>query len=487
MTSVRHMVRSSAVFSVGMLFENFCSTVLGFFVARLLGPTIQGLWQTARLFRTYSDLAGLGQALGMRREAAVALGAGDEEEVARQRDTSFAWNTFSLLGAGVVLAVYALLAPLSTLMCRALLAVAATVAVTGASNFFNLWYKTVSRFGVLAAASVAGGVANLLAIGLLYWLGFSGLLVGYVATAVTILVVLVLFYGERLRLRFSVGAWRRSLSIGFPLFLITASGMVFASVDRILVIALMGFANMGFYSVAAMCFVPLQMAVSSVAVVLLPHVCRQYGANGSAAALGKYLLMPLSVLMIGLPALTGFLAILLPPVVRLLLPQYEAGIVPAQVTLVGLSFAAAGGFSHNILQAAGRTWWLFGAMLAGSVVKLILVWVFIRGGWGLVGVSAASAGAYIVQFLLLFMLGAAVARVPLRACARFVGEAVVSALFCVALWCHIGDISVLWRGPVAGTPVTRYLALLGLALPAAAAAARAMRLLRGDLAPAGSS
>ncbi|HPG00605.1 MAG TPA: hypothetical protein PLE77_11085, partial [Kiritimatiellia bacterium] len=150
----RRFLQSSVAFSAGLFFENLCGMVLGFFVARWMGPRTQGIWQTARLFRTYSEFSTLGQGLGMRREAAVAQGRMDEAAVAAQRDTGFVWATFSLGLAGVVIALYAALFHHSAPFRLALFAVALSVMMAGASSFFNLWYKTIERFGVLAVSSV---------------------------------------------------------------------------------------------------------------------------------------------------------------------------------------------------------------------------------------------------------------------------------------------------------------------------------------------
>jgi O-antigen/teichoic acid export membrane protein len=476
MSSLKTIARHSAVFSAGMMFEQVSSSLLGFFVARLLGPRIQGIWQTARLLRIYSELSSLGQPLGMRREVGVALGAGKQEEVELQRDTSFVWNTFSLLAAALAVAVYALAFPHTPLLRNALVAMALTIAVTGASTFFNLWYKTTGGFGILALASIGTGVGSLVSIALLLAWGFNGLIAGYVLANAAALAVMAAMYREPFRLRFSFEAWWRSLRVGFPLFLIGAFALIFSSLDRIVVVSRMGFSNMGFYSVAYMLFLPLEMAVASISVVLLPRVCQRFGADSSALGLNRFYLAPLSVLMLAIPSVAGFMALFLPALIRLLLPQYEPAIRPAQIALAGLSFSAASGFCHNVLLAAGRTWHIVAASVVGSVVKLAVIWLLIADH-GLSGIAAASAVGFMAQFAVLFMLSAATTRISWILGARALLESAVVGLACAGLWLRLGDAANLLRPSAVGRG-WNWLLLAALLTPLGFAAHRLARLLK---------
>jgi len=397
----RHFIRSSIFISAGLFFENICGMILGLFVARWMGPRTQGIWQTARLFRTYSEFATLGQGLGMRREAAVAQGRGDGVEFEDQRDTGFTWATFSLGLAGLLIAVYALLMPHSGPFRLALATVALSVMMSGALSFFNLWYKTIERFGVLAGASIAAGVVSLGSIGLLKWRGFEGMLLGYVLTGFVALLVMVVAFRGPLRIRFSVEAWRRSLSVGFPLFLVTVAGILFSTLDRLLVVAVLGFADMGFYSVSSMCFMPVSMAVSSVSVVLLPRVCRHYGQTGTSEQMSQFLAEPLRLLMTPLAGVAGVAALMIPWLVTILLPGYEAGVVPAQIVLLGLPFGCVTGFFENVLVASGLTWRMALVTTLASVAKLVLVLALLVCGMGLQGVALGSVLASVVGFALL--------------------------------------------------------------------------------------
>jgi len=477
MSSSKKILKNSFVYSAGVFFDGICSAVLGLAVARWLGPSVQGIWQTARLFRAYSDMTTLGQALGMRREVAVAMGAGKEDEVAAQRDTAFTWNTGTMALAGTAIALYALLFPHPALLRQSLLAVAITVALAGASSFFNLWYKTIGRFGVLASSSVASGMISLLAVPLVYRYRFTGLITSYVLTSVVILAAMVAAYREPVRFRFSLAAWLRSSAVGFPLFLISASGLLFSSIDRILVIGLMGFSDMGFYSISTMCFMPIDTVLSSVSVVLLPRVCQKFGRDASFEGLSQYYLLPLSILMIGLPSAAGLIALVLRPVVLWLLPQYEAGILPAQIAMIGLSFSAAAGFCHNILLAARKTWWLVYATSAGSIAKLALVWALIRCGLGLAGVSAAAAMAYALQFVLVFWMTASLTRAPMRQRGAVMAEAFVSVVLCAVLCWYVRDLGWVLHPQMGLSFVLRLAASACLAAPMLIASFRLWRML----------
>lgn len=399
-----HILKDSALYGSATLFQQLCAMVSGFFVARLLGPQIQGVWQTARLFATYSDLSSLGHGFGMRRQAAVAIGAGRTEEAADQRDTGFVWSTATMLAAAVIVAGLNLFVVQDPMLSRGLSGIALALVFIGPSTFFNFWFKTIDQFGALSAAAVAGGLASLATIPLIYWKGFDGAIAGFVLMHAAALAVQAVWYKNGYRIRFVGKAFRDSLAIGLPLWTIMVLGMLFTTVDRLVVVSHLGFADMGFYSISTMFFLPLETAVASLAVVLLPRACRQFGATASFASLGKFFVLPLSVVLTGLPFAAGIGALLLPLVIDLLLPNYTAGILPAQILLFGLSFSCAAGFCNNIIVAAGKPWWLLVETIVSFAFKLALLLVLVKRGMGLPGIAAASSAALLLRFVIQYVL-----------------------------------------------------------------------------------
>ena len=98
------------------------------------------------------------------------------------------------------------------------------------------------------------------------------LLLGYVLTGFVALLVMVVAFRGPLRIRFSVEAWRRSLAVGFPLFLVTVAGILFSTLDRLLVVAVLGFADRFLQRVEHVLHAGFHGGVVGL-VVLLPRVC----------------------------------------------------------------------------------------------------------------------------------------------------------------------------------------------------------------------
>lgn len=470
----RDLVRNSAWYSAGALVENLCSLVSGLFVARWLGPSIQGVWQTARLFLSYSDYSTLGQGLGMQRHVSVALGRRDEEAVRRYRDTGFCWSVLLMLCAAIAISGYAMVAVADVHFRFALLAIAGIVTANGINSFFNLWYKANSRFGILTVASLLRG-GGFLAIVLLIWkFTFAGLLWGNVAAAAAV----GLFYWMEAdvppRLRINTHALRDNLRVGFPVFLVGISSLLFASLDRIVVVSRMGFADMGFYSVSTMVFMPIQVALSAAAIVLFPNVCRKFGENDSGHNLAQYLVEPLILLGGTLPAVAGFLALSMPTVIDLLLPAYSTGLRPAQIALWGLSFSAASSYCWNIVVGSGRTWWLVAASVVSSTFKVGLVFLLLRAGYGLNGVAGATMLAYVLQFLLTFLVAAAIAHVRGSLRVAIPLGLLVLTLFTLVASVYVGDFRAILHHGGAGASL-RVLILVLMAAPAFATLIHAAR------------
>lgn len=460
----RDILRHSLWYSVGSLLENLSSLVTGFFVARWLGPSIQGVWQTARLVLSYSDFSTLGQGLGMQREVGVALGRKDEEGVRGHRDTGFCWSALLMLAAGAATAAYALEGVHDPRFRGALFAIAAMVSVNGVNSYFNLWYKAVGRFGILTIAALLRG-AVLLGVVLLIWkFGFSGLLWGSVVAALAVGVFYWIVAREKPRLRIVPASLRSTLSIGFPVFLVGLSGLLFASLDRIIVVGRMGFVDMGFYSVSTMLFMPIQVALSSAAIVLFPDVCRSVGADNTGRGLAKYLLEPIDLLVSVLPVVSVGMVVILPAVIDVLLPAYHSGLRPAQIAIWGLSFSSASAYCWNIVVGSGRTWWLVFISLVSSLIKLMLALLLVDAGYGLSGVAAATMISYAIQFGFIFLAAARIAHVPRGLGASVLLRAAGFAAAAAAVSFFIGDVRQLFAHGLTGL-VPRTCALLVIAVP----------------------
>lgn len=444
------IIKHSAWYSAGTMFENVCSLLLGFFVARWLGPTLQGIWQTARLLLSYSDYSTLGLGLGMQREVGVALGRQDRQAAKDYRDTGFCWSVLSMGLVAIGLAGYAWGFAQEPKFRLALLAVSGIVLANGLNSFFNLWYKAISHFGWLTMAMLVRGICLLGTILLIRTFRFEGLLIGQLGAS---LIVGVLYWAvaqEKPRFRINMQALRNSFRTGFPVLLVGVSGLLFSSLDRIVVISRMGFADMGFYSVSTLVFMPIHVAVSSAAIVCFPRVCLAYGQDDSGRHLGKFLVEPLRVVTTALPMLSMLLMVVMPAAIDYLLPAYRQGLLPAQIAVWGLSFSAATAYCWNIIVGAGRSMTLVLINLASSIFKLILTAFFLSHGLGLNGISVATVASHVLYFTLTLCAAASIIQVPKYSLATTLGQAISLAGVAAAAGFGMRDIRSVWvctRGP----------------------------------------
>ena len=192
------------------------------------------------------------------------------------------------------------------------------------------------------------------------------------------------------RLRWASRRARNVFQIGYPVSLVNISTVVLQTVDRLLVGAFAGIAALGIYSFAV-AFSGLGVGLAQVVRnVILTHV---YGRDsaGDGAHSGRIILdRSMTAYVTLLPPLAGLAALIFAPAVVILLPQYEAAILPAQIfvfigVLQGIISVAVLG-----IVADGRQGCLPIVCLSAVLLNVVLSLLALFLGLGLGGVAAGA-------------------------------------------------------------------------------------------------
>ncbi|WP_067948824.1 lipopolysaccharide biosynthesis protein [Agromyces sp. NDB4Y10] len=170
------------------------------------------------------------------------------------------------------------------------------------------------------------------------------------------------------------------------------------NIDVVIVSAVAGGAQAGFYAVASRLTVPLRLIPTSLASAILPEASTRSGRNvvPLLSAAGG-LVAAMSILYVGV-------ALAVPWAVPLLLGnQYVPSVPVIQVVVVGLVFAALASVAAAILQGIGQTRYVAGAAVTMSLACIVLVAVgSVAGGalgaaWGLILSFAIQAIALTIR------------------------------------------------------------------------------------------
>lgn len=423
------------------------AVVQSFLVMRFLVPSSLGVWITFSIVLSYFAFVHLGVEFGLVMRLPFYRGRGDEREEGKCEDsTFFAWTVLALLfAAGLV--IYALAAPgLSPRVRNAMLFLAVMAPLEQQSNFLGRW-QTSSRIDFKLGSYVAVArslMSFLLLVPLAYFFGVTGLMIGALATSA--LVCLIWWRSTEFRFHRHV-TWpmiAEMFEVGFPVLLVSLSGLVIQTIDRLLIASRLGTTSLGYYGATGLGGGFLYAVLSQAGNAMSPHIAQEMGRSGGRAeSLEKFLVRP--TILLGAAASAGIMLLLLviPSFIRFGLPRYVPGIPAVYGFLPGFFFLSivltAGNILLYVLIERGQKRFLLYAQGFAIAVEVCCALIFIEKGWGILGVSIASTISYAVYGCGILVL-AANAVIPERGRRlRFLGAVIAPFFYCgavvaVAVW-----------------------------------------------------
>jgi O-antigen/teichoic acid export membrane protein len=142
--------------------------------------------------------------------------------------------------------------------------------------------------------------------------------------------------------------------------------------------------------------------------------------------------------------------VLAPPVLARLLPAYQPGLAALAWLAPGAVFLALALPATQCLVAVDRQRRALAVVLVAVALGAIANHVALSGGWGLVGVAAATAAAYVAYFVMA-VAAALWAELNVRQRLRWT---VVLAVVTVPTLCMAGAVQRCWPGARADVTVT---------------------------------
>jgi len=381
------MKREHLAYMAGHLSLVGITFVFNLLAARLLGPDQMGIWQTANLISIYGSIATFGILNGMSREVPVRLGRGDSNGVAEVVATTLAPLLLLLFGfvmAGVF-AIY--LAPQAGFAVGLGLVLLAARQFNGFSMMLVRSHQEFVRLGLhqgLSAVALAIGAVAI-------WSNptLPTLLIA-VSLSLTLCGALAVKHMHLKPVRAS--ALRYLAGIGAPIMFAGFLFSLLTTVDRVLIVGLLGTRELGLYTPVISVLGALMIAPGLVSNVMYPRMGHLYGKTGSHAEL-----LPLVARMIRLNYLATLpIAVALGMVFYFLvvpyfLPGYEESRLPLALSLLAALFLPLGQSMGDLFNVIGWQRLYLRNMAIGMVVNCLAGYLLTaHGGLGLSGVALGS-------------------------------------------------------------------------------------------------
>lgn len=457
----RKLVRDSVGFAATQYVVRAALMLRGIIAMRLMGPLSYGAWNAITLLLDYGTLAPLSTQQGLDQAVPPRIVAGDPVRLARIKRAGLfnivtltalfaAGSLFYLLGSqGRILAFWG---------ARGVLAAVACIGLINLSNYYLTLLRSHGDIGAVSTWFILqGGIGTVVGLSLIPLMDAWGLLVGWLAgTAAGVIYVQSQSHGAvPLRPRPSRDSVLL-LRVGLPMYLYAASSVVLRSLDRLIILRLLGTQKLGYYSLAVIVLGLLLYLPDSIAYVLYPHLLRRYHAEGSRPeAIREQVVRSFQVLAVVVPALCGLTFLAAREGALLLLPKYLPGISAARVMCFAAGAIALANLSSVVLMTLGRQRALIAAAGLFTAVGAGADYTVVRMGYDITGVAWATLGTFTASGLVLPWLALRGLAVPLlerlRWLVRFFLPLAVSLALAFAL-----DRQMLWADrPGAGVRMAR--------------------------------
>jgi O-antigen/teichoic acid export membrane protein len=445
--------------SMGMAFSQYFVRLLlmarGVVAARLLGPVAFGAWNGLTLILDYGVLATLGTQQGLDQVVPGRIVEADAQRLDRVKRAGLA-NVllFSVLFGAIALVYFG--RPDGKLRDAWGIGGIGVILLCATLTCLAFYHLTLLRsHGNIGSVSIwtliQGSVGALLGLALVPWIGAWGLLIGWLIGTVASLIYV------RIQARGIVPVIPRLSSdsghlvaIGFPMFLFTVSNLAMRTLDRLVILKLIGTEALGYYSLGVMAIALMLYLPDSVSYVLYPRLLSRYReSNHDPESIREPFERTMLAVSLLIPMLCGLAFMAADDLVAWLLPKYQAGLVPLKVLGFGALGLALANLSSIGLMTLGRQLFLIPASFLMIGLGAALDVFAVRQGYGIQGVAWATIVAYGIDGAVLLWLFTGGLRLPFGRRTRLIARAFAPLAIAIGLVLLL-DRVLPWPDAVAG-------------------------------------
>ena len=376
---------SARIFSLGISF------VRSLFIPRLLGPTSYGVWKSLGIVQSYMQFSDLGAIAALKREIPLLTSRGDEASLATARDVAFFVNHVVVLLAAIGLMAGSFFVPEAD-YARALRFFVLLLYARQVNIFLEkllFWRKDfayASRLNLVLAVT-----ESTLAIGGTILFGIDGLIIGTFVGYGSVALLQLRRIGFDIGYAWKWSVYRELVKIGFPSHVNGLLYNLMTSIDRMLILPILGLEELGLYALAMTINDYLFMLSYALGNVLSPRLVETWSENESMDEIRPIVELPTLGIALAAPVVLGAVWFAVGSAIEVLLPRFTGAIVPLRILLVGTYFSSLHrGLSSFFLaiRKQGRLFPIYGGAI---LLNAGAVWSVLQAGYGIQAVAASTA------------------------------------------------------------------------------------------------
>lgn len=402
MSLKERLIKDTLLYSVA----NYAAMGIGIVVSvaskAVLGIAGAGYWAILKVFLSYAGLSDLGSKDAMLREVSQASGAGDEERGRRVLGSAFVFLcvTSALFAAGIFVSSAFVADPV---LRRSFWVLGFLVAATQLYNFMLTFLRLSKNVANLAFVIVLNiSAVGALSLALAWRWGVTGFAAGTLAGTLLSAWIAYARSGMRIRPLWDGGETARLVGIGLPLVLAGYAIDTFLTLDTLMIGKMIGVEALGYYTIGLMSIQQINSLGRFAQIVLVPHAQEKYGKSRLIEDARPLFVRTTGTLVYVLPVVIALVYFAVPVLVHAFIPKFVPGLPSMKILVLGYFFVAVNEMSSTVLFTINRQKDLVPIFAAMIALAGGLNWIFIRRGWGIEGVAAATSVSYFFYFAVLF-------------------------------------------------------------------------------------
>lgn len=395
------LISKAASYTTSVYFAQLIGVVGSLLSKFFLGPLQVGIWGALQLIIDLTKYTTLGITAALSVEIPFYRGKGDLTKIEAIKN-----NVFSYLTVLSVLSM--MLAPATAWLFKdnissdffwGLISLAAILPLQRFNNFVISLLRAEKDFTTAGKQVIYSAAINVFLIGVLT---YKYKIFGFLAATGFSLLFNILYVQFKKKTQFHFIFNNKEIArlakLGLPLEALSMIGHLFRSIDKIVILKYLGFAEMGLYSIAIMVCNYLSSLHNSVGVVLAPHFNEKKGKDISASELRKSYYDSVRAMSVYLPILIGFAIIGGELMVNLFLKEFTNGINAMQILALSVYFTALANLTTTYLIALRRHIVLIPILFIACLVAFTFNLFAVKSGYGLNGVALATLITVIINF-----------------------------------------------------------------------------------------
>jgi len=192
------------------------------------------------------------------------------------------------------------------------------------------------------------------------------------------------------------------IKVGLPILLVGIAYTFLISVDKIIIVKILGARELGFYSIAILAFTYANTFPKLFGIVIFPSMQEAFGETDSKVHIMGYVKEPALIMSYIFPALLAAAYFGIPVMVYYVLPKYAMGVVSMKILLSGCFFISLAPLAQNFAISVNKQAILIPLTASAVFFGLGLDWWMLKSGYGINGVALGTSVAYFVYFAALF-------------------------------------------------------------------------------------